>query len=282
LAVAQSRGGARETAAGRIWEALPGADAEIEAIGNLYRQLAGPADGALTELRGAAATEENLRSLAPQSRILHLATHGFFATGDKRARLAVESQDDLGPGLGDDPLPRPKQYSPGLLSGVVLACANFPPELPSDLAGFEKLPEDGILTAEELAFLPLGGVELVVLSACETGLGEAAGGEGLLGIQRAFQMAGARTTVATLWKVDDAMTQRLMTAFYRNALEGKQGYLDALRNAQLGILRELRANPGAVDALRGVDATADGADDEAVAHGAPFYWAAFTLSGDWR
>jgi CHAT domain-containing protein len=124
---------------------------------------------------------------------------------------------------------------------------------------------------------------LAVLSACETGLGEVAGGEGLLGIQRAFQMSGARTTVASLWKVDDAMTQRMMTAFYRNVLEHDQSYLDALRNAQLEMLRELR-DPEQRDALlaevyRGADAPVG---QETIVRGAPYFWAAFTLSGDWR
>ncbi len=247
-AVARSRGAVQRAAEGMQWSALPGAAREAAAISELFAAVGAAAGEEIAVLGGAAATEERFRELAPRQRILHLATHGFFAPEDGQ-------------------------------SGLVLAEANHPPELPDDPAEFANLPEDGILTAEELAFLPLGGVELVVMSACETGLGAAEGGQGLLGIQRAFQMSGARTTVASLWKVDDAWTERLMTLFYRNALEKKQSYLEALRNAQLDILHELREHDRTVDGddVRGTDAPGGPA-----AASSPYYWAAFTLSGDWR
>ena len=116
-------------------------------------------------------------------------------------------------------------YSPGLLSGLVFAGAN-------EAAG--EADDDGYLTADELAFLPLGGVRLAALSACETGLGEVAGGEGLLGIQRAFQVAGARTVVCSLWKVDDSATRLFMEEFYRNRLEKEMSTLDAFRERNCG------------------------------------------------
>jgi CHAT domain-containing protein len=208
---------------------------------------------------------------------MHLATHGFFATeeatsDDETPRDAKATEDDA-------PL---LAFEPGLLSGLVLAGANDPPKIPDDPAALEQLPEDGVLTATELAYLPLTGVELVVLSACDTGLGKAAGGEGLLGIQRAFQVAGAQSTIASLWKVDDLWTQKLMTLLYRNALEKNQPYLDALRNAQLEILGELRRGQSSQyvedEGPRGADAP----EGSAGASGSPYYWAAFTLSGDWR
>jgi CHAT domain-containing protein/Tfp pilus assembly protein PilF len=297
-AVARSRGTARETADGLSWGALPGSSAEAAAIGELFQKLKGADEGAVAVLTGAAATEEQFRALAPTSRILHMATHGFFAPEGRRSALEVEEAEDdspLGGGFQvsatadlESEKPGYVGFPTGLLSGLVLAGANDPPELPEDPAAFADLPEDGILTAEELAFLRLEGVELAVLSACETGLGEVAGGEGLLGIQRAFQISGVRTTVATLWKVDDAMTQRLMTAFYRNVLQGKQSYLEALRNAQLEMLRELRDRPDEFLAeLRGAGVEGERAaalldDDAALERGAPYFWAAFTLSGDWR
>ena len=95
--------------------------------------------------------------------------------------------------------------NPDLLSGLAFAGANCEP-VPGE--------DDGIMTAQEIAFLRLDGVETAVLSACQTGLGEFAGGEGLIGIQRAFQVAGVRTTVASLWKVDDQATRKLMELFY--------------------------------------------------------------------
>ena len=124
-------------------------------------------------------------------------------------------------------------FHPGLLSGLALAGANRP---------LEPGQDDGILTALEVAELDLAGVELTVLSACETGLGEtgrgqAAGGEGLLGLQRAFQVAGRGAVVATLWDVDDEATRALMERFYENLWQKKKMRLEALREAQLWMLR---------------------------------------------
>ncbi len=286
LVAAAARGEVQRTTTGLRWGALPGTTHETGVISELFRSVGELSNEAVEELTGPAATEEQFRALAPTSRILHVATHGFFAPEAERSEQE-EAQREKDPILVVDGMEvavakRPGEHSPGLLSGLVLAGANAPPELPEDSAAFASLPEDGILTADELAFLPLTHVQLVVLSACETGLGEVAGGEGLLGIQRAFQVGGARTTVATLWKVDDDRTAQLMTAFYRNILERKQPYLDALRNAQLEILRELRAHAVGEDQndeLRGADAPAGA---PAITRGDAYYWAAFTLSGDWR
>jgi CHAT domain-containing protein len=144
-----------------------------------------------------------------------------------------------------------------LLSGA-LACA-----APSAFAQQDN--------SEEVGTLDLRGVELAVLSACETGLGQRAGGEGLLGLQRAFQIAGARIVVASLWKVPDAATRDLMERFYSNMWEKDMGKLEALREAQLWMLRE-RSPRGLVE-LEG---------QEPPQRLPPYYWAAFVLSGDWR
>src|SRR5580698_602825 len=120
-------------------------------------------------------------------------------------------------------------YHPGLLSGIALAGAN---RRPTPIG-----QDDGILTALEVAELDLSNVELAVLSACETGLGQVAGGEGLLGLQRAFQVAGAHSVVASLWKVDDERTRALMTGFYENLWRKNQSPAQALREAQLSMLR---------------------------------------------
>jgi CHAT domain-containing protein/tetratricopeptide (TPR) repeat protein len=291
---ARSRTATRDAAEGVTWNALPGTSGEAAEIGGLFSDVGeGGAAGVLL-LDGAAATEERFRALAPTSRVLHVATHGFFAREGRRSALAVEGPEAdsvLGRGISGPRVPIAEilgsggGFPPGLLSGIVLAGANDPPALPEDSAAFADLPEDGILTAEELAFLRLGDVELAVLSACETGLGKVAGGEGLLGIQRAFQVAGVRTTVASLWKVDDVMTQRLMTTFYRDVLEGGQSRLDALRNAQLEMLR--MSPEQAVEILEGAGGLraaelAGPAGPTAPARISPRFWAAFTLSGDWR
>jgi CHAT domain-containing protein len=148
---------------------------------------------------------------------------------------------------------------PNLLCGLVCAGANKP--RPDDV---------GKLTALEIMDLDLSGVELAVLSACETGLGEIVKGDGVLGLQRAFQLAGARTTVTSLWQIPDAATSALMIRFYENKLKRNMPALEALREAQLWVLNN------------GVDA---GVLTEAPKNGRrtpPLYWGAFTLAGDWR
>src|SRR5439155_18188593 len=129
---------------------------------------------------------------------------------------------------------RVTERSPLILAGVVLAGANRPQKLNEWGA---PIGDDGILTGEEVAALDLAGTELVVLSACETGVGEVAGGEGVFSLQRAFHLAGARTVIGSLWKVNDEATEALMVAFYQNLWQKKLGKLEALRQAQLALLR---------------------------------------------
>jgi CHAT domain-containing protein len=167
---------------------------------------------------------------------------------------------------------------------VVLAGANQPVSAQVD---------DGILTALEVAELDLAGVEVVTLSACETGLGQTAGGEGLLGLQRAFQVSGARTVVASLWKVPDHATVLLMQRFYDNLWRKKMTRLQALREAQLWMLHEASKQPELVRGLaeearrsrqedsRGIDFAEEQIPEEGKPL-PPYYWAAFVLAGDWR
>ncbi len=136
-----------------------------------------------------------------------------------------------------------------------------------------------------MAELDLSGVELTVLSACQTALGATAGGrqaggEGLLGLQRAFQVAGARGVVATLWDVDDEATRALMERFYANFWQKKLMRLEALREAQLWMLRAgWRREPAQPRSVESVPPKAPAGQPD---HVPPDYWAAFVLSGDWR
>lgn len=240
---------------------LDATEGEIATVESRYRELFG--DEGITVLKGAAASEAALRAEAPRHLFLHLATHGFFAPAKLKSAWAVdEKQEEPGSTLGAaDEAMDVAGLHPGLLSGVVLAGANRPPRPDGD---------DGILTAEEVALLNLSGCRMCVLSACETGLGEVAGGEGLLGLQRAFQVAGARSTVSSLWKVDDTATRSLMERFYKNLWEREMPAVEALREAQIWMLRD-KSN-------RGLAIDDQPADDSLP----PYYWAAFVLSGDWR
>jgi CHAT domain-containing protein len=118
------------------------------------------------------------------------------------------------------------------------------------------LTDDGILTGLEVAALDLRGTKLVVLSACETGVGDVQIGEGVYGLRRALVLAGSESQVMSLWQVEDTATRDLMIGFYRRMLAGA-GRADALRDAQL----ELIATAGRQH---------------------PYYWASFIQSGDWR
>ena len=174
-------------------------------------------------------------------------------------------------------------------SGLVLAGANCPPEIRPPRVE-QDIPDDGLLMDNEILAMPLENASLVVMSACDTAQGKQQNGEGLLGIQRAFQVAGARTTVASLWQVDDAATVLLMERFYKNLWSGKMSRLDALRDAQLWMwrsgkqaLREsayraISSNPDP----RGLKLLLDELDELQGDGLPPYYWAAFVLSGDWR
>jgi CHAT domain-containing protein len=144
--------------------------------------------------------------------------------------------------------------NPLLLSGLALAGANH-----RQAAGPDE--EDGILTAEEIAALDLSGVEWAVLSACDTGVGEVKAGEGVLGLRRAFQVAGVQTLITSLWPVEDRVARDWMGQLYRARLVLGLTTIDAVHQANLKTLRQRRA--------KGL-----------TTH--PFYWAGFVAAGDWR
>jgi CHAT domain-containing protein len=183
--------------------------------------------------------------------------------------------------------------TPLLQSGIVLAGGGRDSSADRAAASADAPPrDDGILTAEEVQALDLRGCELVVLSACETGLGQAEAGQGVLGLQRAFQAAGARAVVASLWKVDDAATGVLMEQFYTNLWTKKLPKLEALRRAQLAVLNDLAlVERHRVElAKRGLGTTAGPLPGGGkvvppgggAARSDPALWAAFVLGGDGR
>ena len=186
-------------------------------------------------LRKDNATKEAVVAAIPSHQFVHLATHGFFAgeseSSSRQAELqrAALQRGDLRLLAGV------AGRHPGLLSGLVFAGVNRS----------DRRPEETILTALEAAELELGQVELVVLSACSTGRGQVAGGEGVLGLQRAFQLAGARSVVASLWQVPDEETHQLMREFYSHVWS-KTPVLraEALRQAQLWMLENWSGRSG--------------------------------------
>ena len=184
---------------------LPGTLKEVEEISKKFSS----SPRLITDISG---TEESFKSLAGSSTdIIHLATHGFFWSEDdaqKRDYVTFLNLSNRSSQSNED--------KALMRSGLFFSGANI------GLKG-ETLPddvEDGVLTALELSNMNLGNVDMVVMSACESGLGETSG-EGVFGLQRGFKLAGANTLLMSLWKVDDSATNLLMTEFYKNYLSGK-------------------------------------------------------------
>ncbi|MFQ3582204.1 MAG: tetratricopeptide repeat protein [Chloracidobacterium sp.] len=238
---------------------LPGTQREVEFLQRHLRDV--------EVVVGAEATEARLKAVrAPWC--LHIATHGFFLTEQATDRSAAETRE-LGLGAEASPVPR---ENPLLRSGLILAGVQ---------QGRSGAGEDGVLTAVEAAGLDLWGTQLVALSACETGLGEARRGEGVYGLRRALLVAGAETQVISLWKVSDAATAALMREFYRELGRGKER-LAALQSARLKLLRG-KIRPQKDDGQRELGLSPPGKTARPAADWQhPYYWAAFVLSGDWR
>jgi CHAT domain-containing protein len=207
------------------WAQLPGSQQEGQQVASLLNT---------SLLSGVEATTTSLlKQQGPL--VLHVATHAFFvADQDKKTAdrmRKVEGHTEQLTGLGEE--------DPQLRSGLVLAGANQPNLDPKD---------DGYLTAAEAVNLNLKGTELVVLSACSTGQGEARTGEGVYGLQRSLTVAGARSTLLSLWKVDDAATAAFMERYYRR-LKAGESRSDALVTVQKEF-RDGTAGDGGVGAAR--------------------------------
>jgi CHAT domain-containing protein len=193
-------------------------------------------------IKGWQATEESFKQIGqsgPSPRILHVSTHGFFFPDPVNPQSAIQNP------LSEEPVFKLSDH-PMIRSGLILAGANHAWKAGRPLGN----REDGILTAYEISQLDLRNTELVVLSACETGLGHIDGNEGVFGLQRAFKIAGAKTLVMSLWQVPDYQTQELMTVFYEKLLTGKLAPRLALRAAQ---------------------------DEMRKRHYEPYYWAGFVV-----
>jgi len=194
--------------------ALPGTKIEIESI---KTQLVAKGYKVTTFVQSEA-TEQNIRKVS-NPKILHIATHGFFIkeTAGEEKTMGVESEHSA--------------LNPMLRSGLLLTNAE---------AAIEGKSEYGILTAYEVMNLNLDQTEIVVMSACETGLGDVKNGEGVYGLQRAFLVAGADALIMSLWKVNDDATQKLMASFYKNylILNDKQKAFKAAQTELKGIYKE--------------------------------------------
>jgi CHAT domain-containing protein/Tfp pilus assembly protein PilF len=262
------------------WPVLPGTARELDRIVGLAGKLAQPPK--IIERRGTAASTGQLLLDMPRARWAHLATHGYFAAPGSDARKYLYDEKDFIRGLKGERRGVGAR-NPLTQTGLVLAGANRAKKDEGD---------NGILTAEGIAGLALDKLELAVLSACETGLGEAATGEGVFGLKRAFHLAGARNVVASLWKVDDEATAALMVLLYHYLWQEKQPPLTALRKAQLALYRHPKdiatlakgpRGPNFAKTVKRVTLPAKEAKPAAAGAMAPVKsWAAFVLSGAGR
>jgi CHAT domain-containing protein/Flp pilus assembly protein TadD len=197
-----------------------------------------------TVLTKGQATETALKQIASPS-VLHIATHGFFLADRVEDFAETERRRKLLQQTGDLASLGGRLENPLLRSGLGLAGANLR----------KSGDDDGILTAMEVAGLNLWGTKLVVLSACETGVGEVRTGDGVYGLRRALVLAGAETQVMSLWPVSDRGTRDLMIGYYKS-LQAGAGRSEAMRQVQLRMLKDPRRRH-------------------------PFYWASFIVSGEW-
>ena len=229
-----------------VWGPLPGTKKEGEFVAGLL-------DGRLL-------VEQNARAEAVQQAkapvVLHIASHAFFLPDQEQESQEGSGDDAMRAGIqGDRGLKASALAgeSPLLRSGIALAGANRVSQREEGEEG-----DDGYLTALEVAQLDWKGTELVVISACESGKGDIRAGEGVYGLKRAIAVSGARSSLLSLWKVDDRATAAFMRSYYEK-LKAGQGRADALAITQ----KEFRNHR--IPMWR---------------H--PYVWAAFQLSGDWR
>lgn len=233
----------------RNWPPLGKTFVEMTSVRGLFERAF--YDGTCRILQGRRASETFFRDEAPGNRWLHIATHGFFAESLRPQLLSgdnIDTQANWDLAL----------FPPDVLAGIVFAGANDKRRGQQD---------DGLLTALEVAQMDLASVDMAVLSACETGLGDLREGEGVLSLQRAFHVAGAKSVISSLWKVNDRWTKELMEDFYTNLWDKKMSKMEALQAAQIAMLDE--------GASRGLEPLLDNQPHDMEKRLPPYYWAAF-------
>ncbi|HKY30946.1 MAG TPA: CHAT domain-containing tetratricopeptide repeat protein [Candidatus Polarisedimenticolia bacterium] len=230
---------------------LPGSEEEAMEVAEIFRSADSGSPEPVTVLTGGEAQEGALKQAVPGHRILHLATHSF-ALGESCAS-ALPRPGGRAAAAGGARRVRATIENPLLLSGIVLTSANR-----RDQAGPDQ--EDGLLTAEEAASLDLRGVEWAVLAGCGTGLGFVQTGEGVLGLRRAFFVAGAGTLIMSLWPVEDHAARQWFRLLYEARLAGASTPL-AMQRASLELLARRRAAGTTTH---------------------PLDWGAYVAAGRWR
>ena len=253
LLVGVPKPGARDTKAlqrlrgacpdlGGALEPLPGAAREIASLARLAREVG---QGGVKELTGDAATARGVRGALGDAGTVHFATHALELDA---ACLPALAQGRRGVGLRRADADNAGDAKTALAreAGLVLS---------------GEANDDGLLLAAQVATLKLDRTRWVVLSACDTGLGQRLDDEGVFGLRRAFRLAGARTVVMSLWPIDDAATAGWMESLYRARLVSHRDTVDAMAEANLATLAARRAKGESTH---------------------PFYWGGFVASGDWR
>jgi len=203
----------------KVWNYLEGTKTETQEIDKILKN----GKVKVNYFTNTSATEDEFKLMASNSNILHIATHGFFYPDPNEVQEETEKKVEYGDvvfrggncGFGVNSFV--ESYNPLMRSGLVFAGAN---DVWSKQVKNDSI-DDGVLTAQEVANIDMRKTELVVMSACETGLGDIKGSEGVYGLQRAFKMAGVKYEIMSLWQVPDKETEEFMTTFYKKLIKQK-------------------------------------------------------------
>lgn len=281
---------------------LPGTEQELRGLIETHRRTGAVA----IRIEGTSAQREVVLEKLPRAQFIHFATHGlsFNRLPDVLQFTGLLSHQTADGLFAVPIIPLGRRYlveatglqSAPLYSSMLILAPSSPDQVGENLTA-------GYLTAAEVVDVDLRNCSLVVLSASESANGPAVRGEGLYSMQRAFERAGARSVIGCLWSVHDLATPRLMSEFYENLWDKKLGKLESLRQAQLAMLRTSQSDSATAsrsvhaietDPRNDFDSSASTTRVSAPGpashskptneqrYSDPFYWAAFTLSGDWR